>query len=66
MPAYVSDLGGLIAAGAPSLWVHGHVHCSRDYLAGRTRIVAIPKGYGGGSRWSMPENQAFSMKVVDV
>ena len=65
-PAYASDLGGIIAAGKPDLWVHGHVHRSHDYLAGHTRVVCNPKGYGGGSRWSVAENEDFTMKVVEV
>jgi len=44
--AYVSDLSGLIAAGAPDLWVHGHVHASFDYRVGSTRVVCNPHGYG--------------------
>lgn len=46
-PGFVSDLEGLILAGKPSLWVHGHVHDSHDYRVGRTRIICNPKGYGG-------------------
>lgn len=45
-PGFVSDLEGLILAGKPDLWVHGHVHDSYDYRVGRTRIVCNPKGYG--------------------
>lgn len=44
--AYASDLEALMhGEGAPDLWVHGHVHVSRDYVVGRTRIVANPRGH---------------------
>ena len=43
---FVSDLSGLIEAGQPELWVHGHVHNSSDYRVGRTRLIANPHGYG--------------------
>lgn len=56
-PGFVSDLEGLILAGKPDLWVHGHVHDSFDYRVGRTRVVCNPKGYGG-------ENTAFNPCLV--
>ncbi|PKA43184.1 phosphohydrolase [Rhizobium sullae] len=45
--AFGSDLSGLIARRRPSIWVHGHIHRARDYLAGDTRIICNPRGYGG-------------------
>ena len=56
-PAFVSDLGALIEAGAPALWVHGHVHASFDYRQGSTRVVCNPKGYEG-------ENPDFDAELV--
>lgn len=56
-PGFVSDLEGLILAGQPDLWVHGHVHDSFDYMVGRTRVVCNPKGYGD-------ENLAFDPSLV--
>jgi Icc-related predicted phosphoesterase len=44
--AFVSDLSAFLEKCQPSLWVHGHVHNSSDYLVGRTRIVCNPHGYG--------------------
>lgn len=44
-PAFVSDLSELIEEHQPDLWIHGHVHSSFDYMVGKTRIVANPKGY---------------------
>ncbi|WP_345821823.1 metallophosphoesterase [Methylobacterium fujisawaense] len=46
-PAFASDLGDLIAAGRPDLWVHGHVHACRDHRIGPTRILCNPLGYDG-------------------
>jgi Icc-related predicted phosphoesterase len=43
--AYASDLGGLIAARQPDLWVHGHLHSRLDYRVGQTRIVANARGH---------------------
>ena len=51
--AYASDVSDLFGgADAPALWIHGHVHETRDYRAGETRIVCNPRGYG-------TENPAF-------
>lgn len=29
------------------LWLHGHLHCPHDYVAGGCRVVANPLGYAG-------------------
>jgi len=42
---YASDLGSLIDAGRPDLWIHGHVHNRVDYRLGITRIVCNPRGH---------------------
>jgi Icc-related predicted phosphoesterase len=52
--AYVSNLEDLIVAGAPDLWVHGHVHASFDYVVGTTRVLCNPHGYGGENRAFVP------------
>lgn len=41
--AFVSDLTSLM--GVATLWVHGHVHDSFDYLVNGTRVVTNPRGY---------------------
>lgn len=43
--AYASDLSGIIEAGRPALWIHGHTHESCDYVIGDTRVVCNPRGY---------------------
>lgn len=61
--AFASDLDAFF--GPVSLWVHGHTHHSFNYQAGRTRIVANPRGYplkSGGD-----ENPRFEPSlVVDI
>ena len=70
--AYASNLEGLICEKGPDLWIHGHVHKSRDYTIGKTRIVANPRGYderiGFGKAAVMKvENPAFDPRlVIDV
>jgi Icc-related predicted phosphoesterase len=46
-PAYASDLSAFIDEMKPNLWVHGHIHVSRDYMVGSTRIRSNPRGYSG-------------------
>ncbi|APO67518.1 calcineurin-like phosphoesterase domain-containing protein [Rhizobium gallicum] len=45
--AFVSDLSDLIERRRPDVWVHGHVHRFRDYMASKTRVICNPHGYGG-------------------
>lgn len=69
--AFVSDLSALVVKA--DLWVHGHVHDSFDYRAGKCRVVANPLGYVRETRSSAKarelqyENPAFDWTcVVDV
>ncbi len=58
--AFVSDRTPVMTAGAPDLWIHGHVHDCFDYRVGKTRILCNPHGYPG-------ENAKFDEAlVVDV
>ncbi|MGR9428683.1 metallophosphoesterase [Rhizobium leguminosarum] len=43
--AFASDLSDLIWRRRPSLWIHGHIHKFRDYMADHTRIICNPVGY---------------------
>lgn len=45
--AFTSQLEDLILAGAPRLWLHGHLHWRFDYEVGPTRILANARGYPG-------------------
>lgn len=44
--AFASDLSDLIARRRPHIWVHGHIHRFRDYMADETRVICNPRGYG--------------------
>lgn len=49
--AYASDMSALMEGpGAPDLWIHGHVHASRDYRVGRTRVLSNPRGHDTSHR----------------
>ena len=56
-PAFASRLEGTIGRLGAAVWVHGHVHASRDHVVGRTRVVCNPKGYGR-------ENRAFDPALL--
>ncbi|WP_245511429.1 metallophosphoesterase [Rhizobium leguminosarum] len=45
--AFGSDLSDLITPRRPSVWIHGHIHRFRDYMADKTRVICNPRGYGG-------------------
>jgi hypothetical protein len=61
-PAYASHLDGLVGNSGAALWQHGHIHVSRRYVIGRTRVLANPRGY---DRYEVNEN--FDAKlVVDI
>jgi len=63
-PAFCSDLSYLVENSGAELWVHGHTHTSCDYLAGRTRVVCNPKGYGPQARSRIIENDEFKPDLV--
>lgn len=66
-PAFASDLSKFVESCGAALWVHGHTHDSFDYMAGSTRIVCNPKGYGPKGIGAPIENRAFDpMFVVEV
>lgn len=44
-PAFASHLPGLVTAPV-DLWIHGHTHCSCDYVTDGTRVLCNPRGYG--------------------
>jgi hypothetical protein len=43
-----------------SLWVHGHMHTSSDYLINTTRVVANPLGYPGENLGN------YGVKIVEI
>jgi Icc-related predicted phosphoesterase len=44
-PAYASHMDEWIKTKDINLWVHGHIHVSKDYNIGNTRVVSNPRGY---------------------
>ena len=59
-PAYASRLDDLAAQA--DLWVHGHLHVSRDYRIGPCRVVANPCGYK--TRSGTPQNPQFNPNFI--
>jgi Icc-related predicted phosphoesterase len=45
--AYTSHLDPLVERFGAQLWIHGHVHDSRAYALGGTRVLCNPRGYDG-------------------
>lgn len=43
--AYVSHLDSVLTDYKPSMWLHGHMHNSSDYILGGCRVVCNPRGY---------------------
>ena len=65
-PCYASDCTDLLNL-EPALWVHGHQHKTVDYMFGKTRVVANPRGYPGKFGVSPPQNEQFNPgKVVEI
>ncbi len=44
-PGYASNLEEFIRNSGVALWIHGHTHWPSDYVVGKTRILANPRGY---------------------
>ncbi len=63
-PAFCSDLSALVENSGATLWVHGHTHESCDYVAGETRVVCNPKGYGPIRKGGKFENANFEPSFV--
>ena len=57
--AYVSNLENFVAYSGASLWTHGHVHHSFDYMLGETRVRTNPRGYHG-----YEESEEFNPNLV--
>lgn len=59
-PAYANNWGNRLAyERGPRLWVHGHMHCPKDYTIGETQIVCNPYGYPG----QLPDSAIKYMEV---
>lgn len=44
-PAFASKLEDVVLDLRPTLWIHGHMHDSKDYWIGDTRVLCNPLGY---------------------
>ncbi|KQQ91036.1 metallophosphoesterase [Aureimonas sp. Leaf324] len=67
--AYASHLEDVMHDGRPALWVHGHIHCQRDYTVFGTRVICNPRGYVRSRRvqgvgFDEIENPAFDPRLV--
>ena len=60
--AFASDLESLIETYEPTLWIHGHMHNSVDYMIEKTRVVCNPRGYVG---YELNDN-FDKVKVIEV
>lgn len=57
---YFADIENLIGKSDKiSLWVHGHVHQSYDYMINNTRVVCNPYGY-----WGHSVNGNFNRQII--
>lgn len=43
--AFCTDLSEIFANYKIDYWIHGHTHCSFDYMVGDTRVICNPLGY---------------------
>jgi len=59
--AYASNLEPSILECGPALWIHGHIHESRDYHIGDTRLLNNPLGYQTAKD---PEHTGFRADLV--
>lgn len=62
--SYASDLTKVLEQHKPTLWLHGHVHDSFDYVVGSTRVVANPRGYASSHKPEVPQNPSFKKDLL--
>jgi 3',5'-cyclic AMP phosphodiesterase CpdA len=61
---YASDCESLMTgAGAPEVWLHGHIHRSQDYVVGDTLLVSNPRGYPT-KQFGVMENPEWNPALV--
>lgn len=56
-PAFASHMPDLVRLPV-NIWIHGHTHCSCDYVVEGTRVVCNPRGYGPADL-----NEEFNTKL---
>ena len=57
--SYVSNLDEFVSNSKASIWFHGHIHYSFDYMLGNTRVFTNPRGYK-----NVEENILFNPNVI--
>lgn len=55
--AYVNNYDYWVENARPSLWFHGHVHSSHDYMIGETRVICNPRGYAQANHNGVKTNE---------
>lgn len=60
---YATNLHRMIEVMQPTVWVHGHMHSSSDYMIGDTRIITNPRGYVGQSGYNQDFDPNFVFEV---
>jgi len=58
-PFFVCDVEKMIMKQKPKIWIHGHMHDSKDYMIDETRVICNPFGYV-----KMDENQGFNDQLI--
>jgi predicted MPP superfamily phosphohydrolase len=53
------DVEDYVILRKPRYWLHGHTHCSNDYLLGDTRVISNPFGY-----YNYKQNKEFNPQLV--
>ena len=44
-PAFIANLGQLVASSGVPLWIHGHTHFNVDFTLDKTRVLSNQRGY---------------------
>ena len=61
---YCSSMDYFVDSLGAQVWVHGHVHCSHDYMLGDTRVICNPLGYALGTKHENPHfNSTLEFEV---
>lgn len=60
---YASNLHRFIEVMDPTVWVHGHVHSSNDYMIFDTRVISNPRGYVGRFGYNQDFDPNFVFEV---
>lgn len=59
--AFASHLDYLFKRHRIDIWIHGHVHCSKDYMLNKTRIICNARGF---VRNGVVQNPRFNSALI--